>query len=185
MTTTAQYIQQCLDQGFSQKQIADSLGCTESNVAQLMQQHGLVQNPQQQFAEHDELYQSVELLALQRLKRAVAMDPSLTPVALARIATQLNGAKRRSMNEKPVANNNSPIVHLHLPAATAAQFVFNGTNEAVAVHTAEHGTRVLSTASSKQVAELASQKLAIRAGGNHESISIRPAVPAVLEDSAL
>lgn len=176
MTQSAEYIQQCLDQGFTQKQIADSLGCTESNVVQLMQQYGLSVSPQQQFAEHDDHYQAIELLALKRLKRTIQCDPSITPVALARIATQLNGAKRRSLNERPNAAVNAPIVHLHLPAAAAAQFVFNGANEAVAVTTPELGTRVLSTASSKQVAELASQKLALPAGGQN----VR-----ALEDSAL
>lgn len=183
MSTNApiQYIQQCMSQGFSQKQIADSLGCTEAYVSQLVTEHAIAPAANTQFEDHDDHYRDIELLALKRLKRAVQTDPSLNALALARIATQLNGTKRRSQNELPVASTQAPVVHLHLPNTVAAQFVFNGTNEAVAINDAASGTRVLSTATSQQVAQLASQKLAQRAiGGTNHAHSVE-----VLPDAAI
>lgn len=156
-TQHAQFIQSALDRGFTQAQIADSMGVSESYVSQLCVQYQLAAAAQQRFSKHDELYEQTELAALQRLKNTIAYDPDLGAVALARIAATLNGTKRRSQTETPVVQKQL-VVTLNMPVSMAAQFVFNGSNEAIAVQS-EEGTRVLATATSKQVAEMAAGML--------------------------
>lgn len=164
-----QFIQNALDKGFSQKQIADALGCTEAYVSQLCAEHDLQPSAQLRFTKHDDLYEQTELLALQRLKNTIQFEPGLNAVALARIAATLNGTKRRSQTETPVQAQQT-VVTLQLPVNIAAQFVFNGNNEAVAVQSSE-GTRILATASSKQVAAMAAQALP-KIGGTHHGQAI-------------
>lgn len=163
-----QFIQNALDKGFSQRQIAEALGATESYVSQLCTEHELQPSPQTRFTAHDDLYEQTELLALQRLKNTIQFEPGLNAVSLARIAATLNGTKRRSQTETPVREQ-QPVVTLHMPVNIAAQFVFNGNNEAVAVQSTD-GTRILATASSKQVAELAAALPQI--GGAHHGQAI-------------
>lgn len=153
----AQFIQNALDRGFSQAQVADALGVTESYVSQLCTQFKLAPAPQQRFSKHDELYEATELAALKRLKNTIEFEPELGAVALAKIAATLNGTKRRSQNEAP-APVQQTVLTLTMPVTFAAQFVFNGSNEAIAVQS-EDGMRVLATASSKQVAEMATSML--------------------------
>lgn len=171
----AQFIQNALDRGFSQTQIADALGVGEAYVSQLVAQFQLAPAPQQRFNKHDELYEKAELAALQRLNNVIMYEADMPALTLARIAATLNGTKRRSQNELPTPQKQT-VLTLNMPVTLAAQFIFNGSNEAIAVQS-EEGTRVLSTASSKQVAELAAVVLpqvqtAQRTGGMHHAKAI-------------
>ena len=115
----AQFIQNALDRGFSQAQIADALGVGEAYVSQLVAQFQLAPTPQQRFNKHDELYEKAELAELQRLNNVIAYEPDMPALTLARIAATLNGTKRRSQNELPVPQKQT-VLTLNMPVTLAA-----------------------------------------------------------------
>lgn len=146
------YISTCIEQGFSQDEIAAALGVTPAYISQLCTKHGIAEVAKPQFADIDALYEDVELLALQQLKRTIVTVGD--PMKLVRIAQTLNSTKRRSMAAHPSEQKATTVVQLNLPQAAAAQFVFNGSQEAIAWKQGETVTH-LATASTQQLEQLA------------------------------
>lgn len=124
------YITSCLADGFSQEEIAAALGVTPAYISQLCAQHELCVPAQPAFADIDSLYHDIEKQALEQLKRTLSTIGD--PMKLARIAQSMNATKRRSMSNHPSERQPTTVVQLNLPTAAAAQFVFNGSQEAVA-----------------------------------------------------
>lgn len=148
------YISTCLAEGFSQEEIASALSVSPAYISQLCTKHQLCVPAQQQFANIDQLYQEVELSALQALKRTLGTIGD--PMKLARIAQTMNATKRRSLSAHPSENKPTTVVQLNLPATAAAQFVFNGSSEAVAWKQGDQ-THQLITCTTTQLDNMAAQ----------------------------
>lgn len=157
------YIAQALEEGFTQKEIADSLGCSESYISQVITANPKLQQVKQKqdgiYEDIDEMYATIELNALKELNRRMAVVTD--PMQLVRIATAINAAKRRSAPKGMAienGGNSAASVTINMPQTVMHNFQFNGNNQAVAL-TREDGTveRQLVTATSGQLNELSAQ----------------------------
>ena len=162
------YIQTCLAQGFSQQQVADSLGVDATYISQVCSQYSITEAPQPQFAGIDALYEELEMKALKQLKLAIAQ--CVKPMELLRIATSINATKRRSLGTKLEVNSqqaaaSAGIVRLSLPKAAVNSFIVNERNEAIGwTEDGQQGepvVRSLLTASSQQLQDMAVQHKAV------------------------
>lgn len=153
---TVEFIRGCLQQGFTQEEIAQSLAVDPSYVSQLCSAHKLSAG-NERFAEIDDLYEQLERQALQQLKRV--MGTVHDPLKLTRIAASMNSSKRRSLASPIVTEGRGTLVQLTLPQAMAAQFIFNASGEAVACQS-EGATRPLVTVTAEQLAGMAAAQAA-------------------------
>lgn len=156
------YIQSCLAQGFTQAQVADSLGVDASYISQVCAQFSITEAPLQQFAAIDELYEELELKALKQLK--LLISSCTKPMDLLRIATSINGAKRRSLGSTTSVQvqqaTATGIVRLGLPKAAVSAFVMNEQNEAIGWKEEAEGkeqVRTLLTATQQQLTQMATE----------------------------
>jgi len=152
------FISKCLQEGFTNVEIADALGCTESYISQLIAANPALQAAAQvvdtRYEDIDNLYIKLELRALQELEKRMSLVSK--PMELVRIAQAINSAKRRGSAPKgALEHSNAPIVNITVPQQVAVQqFQFNAENQAIAI-TGDNGQqRALITASSKQLSEL-------------------------------
>lgn len=131
-------IVQCLLAGFQDYQIADSLGVTQSAIAQMIQQHGLRQiaasrqiGKQTVYQQIDDLYDRAELKLVKQMDKIAGMLTKPGEIAMA-IRT-VNGAKRRSVGSADQKPDSARVVVLQLPKHVESTFVFNAQNEAISV----------------------------------------------------
>lgn len=158
-----QYVARCLADGFTQAQVAASLGVSESYISQVCTEHSITVQPQMQFADIDALYEDIERTALKALRASISQ--ATKPLDLLRIATAVNATKRRSVGttltyEQKVQQETlrRGVVHLALPSAVASQFILNERNEAVGWTTP--GEAALTVASSTDAASDAASSVA-------------------------
>lgn len=155
-----EFTRSCLQQGFTQEEIAQSLSVDPSYVSQLCAAHGL-QPVDTDMQDIDALYKRAEKQALEQLMRTLGTVHD--PMKLTRIATQLNATKRRSVAPPSVTEGSGhKFVTLQMPQLTTAQFTFNANGEAVAYST-EGEQRPLVTVTADQLAGMARQRSEARA----------------------
>lgn len=164
------FVTDCIAKGFSQAEIAASLGVSESYISQVITANPSIAQAVAQanaaFADIDALYAEIELNALIALKQRLNLIKD--PMALLRLATSINATKRRSVPTDALpAQGGNTYVQLNLPQATMQQFVFNSANQAVALEGGA-GTKALVTATTQQLEQLsaAAQKAALEATTN-------------------
>lgn len=157
------YIAQALREGFTQKEIAASLGCSESYISQVVAakpELAMAKERQDEiFGDIDAMYNTIELNALQELNRRMTIVKD--PMQLVRIACAINAAKRRSAPAREAllgGGGNTQVVQISMPSTVVHNFQFNQHNQAVALQ-GENGTieRQLITASNTQLTELAAR----------------------------
>lgn len=161
---TVEFVRGCLQQGYTQAEIAASLGMAESYISQLCTAHNL-NAAQPRFADIDALYEELEKKALEQLRRV--MGTVSDPMKLTRIASSMNASKRRSIAPAVVTEGSGTLVQLQLPQAMAAQFIFNASGEAVA-YQSEGATRPLVTVTADQLASMAAARAATPLEVKHE-----------------
>lgn len=134
-TVSREYIISALRSGFSDSQIADALGVTQSAVSQLIDSHGLREtaSANSRFATIDEKLNSIEEKALDGLDKQVRFVHD--PMKLLKIVTGINNAKRRSLAEgkSVIQNNNVQLVQISLPQHLREEVKLNAQNQVVAV----------------------------------------------------
>lgn len=130
-----QYIVNCFAEGFTQRDVAESLGMDEGAISKLCSEHGLQPPPDTRYAEIDNLYDEIERTSLQQLKKLLPLMGD--PMKLMRVAAEANSAKRRSQPYREGAlNGKGQTINLTLPKTMAAQFIFNAQGQAVGYSTA-------------------------------------------------
>jgi predicted transcriptional regulator len=183
LTGNQQFIVRCLVSGYSQSQIAMSLGVSESAVSQQIDTYALRERAgalrmrqHEELAETDTNIASVELKALRKLNMVV--DFIADPMKLARIAKEMNSMQRRSQPLNSSSDGGGQIVNIILPATVAAQFKFNSSNEAIEID----GRTLVSTTGAQMLKELQqesqAQQEAIPQENQHVKLNLRPRGPA-------
>lgn len=145
-----------LRNGFSDSQIAQALGITQSAVSQAIDAHGLraIADVNSKFAEHDTKLNDLESVVLDKLA-ATLKFAVLDPLKLTAIYKTLNGAKRRSLAEgSNLPQSGMQLVSINLPRHVQVKVGLNINNEVISVD----GT-ALSTLSAGKLVELAGTKL--------------------------
>lgn len=135
-TAQQETIVAALRAGFSDSQIAASLGITQSAVSQFIEEHGLkglaAQNSK--FTSIDAKVTELEEVVLDKLGKLVK-NTVLDPIKLTAIFKTLNGAKRRSLAEgQNIVNyNDVRLVNLQLPQHVKVQVGLSSRNEVIEV----------------------------------------------------
>lgn len=154
-----EFTRSCLQQGFTQEEIAQSLSVDPSYISQLCAAHQL-QPVDGTLQDIDDLYKRAEKQALEQLMRVLGTVHD--PLKLTRIATQLNATKRRSVAPPSITEGSgNKFVTLQMPQLTTAQFTFNANGEAVA-YSAEGEQRPLVTVTADQLTSMARQRAEAR-----------------------
>lgn len=156
-----------LAHGFTDAQIADSLGVTQSAVSQAIDAHGLREraNVNSRFAEHDEKLNTLEGVVLDKLGKLINCGMVLDPLKLTAIYKTLNGAKRRSMAEgNQLPGTNVQLISINLPQHVQVKVGLNSRNEVVSV-----GENALNTLPAGKLVDLAGNKSSIRGALSHDS----------------
>ena len=133
-----QYIVKCLEAGFTQVSIAESMGVSESLVSQLVSENSLDQIAAQQkiikasiYQDIDASYNEAEKFIAEKLKQSVRYMTD--PVKIAYVADKLNKMKRRALSQIGPREAPAKVVVLNLPRHVQNNFIFNSQNEAIAV----------------------------------------------------
>lgn len=144
------YVLAALRSGFSEIQIANGLGVTQSAVQQHIEEHGLASMAAQnsKFQNIDSKLLSLEDALLDRLAKRLPLEVSLSAPKIAGIYRIINSAKRRSLGEGPNIQNTNVLVSLNLPARELPKVVVSKNNEVVEVD-----GRVLQTLPSAKISE--------------------------------
>ncbi len=139
--------------GFSNTQIASSLGVTDSAVLQYIEAHNLQDLAAQnsKFQKIDTTLNSLEEMVLGKLEKSINMAV-MDPLKWTAIYKTLNGAKRRSLAEgQNLTNiNNVKLVTLNMPAQVQVKVGLSSRNEVV-----EIGGRAITTMPSGKVVAMA------------------------------
>ena len=145
-----------LRNGFSDSQIAQALGVTQSAVLRAIDAYGLreLANLNSKFAEHDEKLNSLEAVVLEKLAATIKFAV-LDPLKLTAIYKTLNGAKRRSMAEgSNLPQTGVQLVSINLPRHVQVKVGLNRNNEVISID-----DNPLSTLSAGKLVEFAGTKL--------------------------
>jgi len=145
------FVVTALRNGFTDTQIAESLGVTPSAVSQAIDAYGLREMAKQnsKFESIDSGLNDLEDTLVKKLKESVRFAV-LNPMQLASILRTVNGAKRRSGGEGgPTIGINTQLVHLTLPQRREVHVVKSARNEVIEVE-----GRVLQTIPSGKMATL-------------------------------
>jgi predicted transcriptional regulator len=129
------YIVSALRSGFTESQIAQGLGVTQSAVTQYIEAHSLMDRvgDMRKFENIDNLYNTMEEFALKKLQESSRMA-IMNPMKWAQIVKTLNGAKRRSLSEgRAVLESGATLVQLSLPARLQVEVRKNAQNEVIEV----------------------------------------------------
>jgi len=154
-----EFVQNCLNQGYKQAEIAVSLDMDPGDLSKFCAIHGLTPAANDVFAPVDQLYVDIEKQALEQLQRLIGTVGD--PMKLLRIATGINATKRRSIGGSgAIDERNTTTVNLTLPTSIAAQFVFNAQGQAVAYEGGTEGLRPLVTVTNEHLQRIASEHAA-------------------------
>jgi transcriptional regulator with XRE-family HTH domain len=153
MNATKEHIIALLSQGISATQVAAAAGVSESYISQLRADPELAQLISTHAAgkiEADVVFDTTleraELMALEKIEKNLPFANMGQAMAAFRI---LNGARKRAdAFAAPVDSSTNITVNLTLPAAAAARYVVNTSNEIVEV---EGQTMVTATAKSLDI----------------------------------
>lgn len=146
------YIVTALRQGFSESQIAQGLGVTQSAVSQFISTHGLLEEvrAKSRFMQIDEDLNSAEELILAKLKKSMQFAV-MNPLQWGQLLKIVNGAKRRSLDEgRPLVQDGVRLVNIRLPERMRIEVAKNANNEVIEVQ-----GRVLETLPAGKLAEYA------------------------------
>ena len=122
--------------GFTQTEIADSLGVTPSAVHQAIEKYQVMaaaaeRKANSRAATIDDRLDKIEELATAKLELAVAHLSD--PLKILRVLDVVNKAKRRSLGEHKTGDSVTNIAVLQLPQRMAIQVVQNQQNEVVEI----------------------------------------------------
>jgi predicted transcriptional regulator len=130
-----QFLISALRSGFSESQIADALGVTQSAVSQVINAYNLreVAAKNSKFESIDTKLNSIEEAILTKLEKSVKFVED--PMKLTRILTAVNGAKRRSLAEgNSLPTDGARLVQLNLPERMTLTVNLNANNEVIGVN---------------------------------------------------
>ena len=143
------YLIAALKSGFTESQIAEGMGVSQSAVRQYIQAHSLekIAKENSQFKEIDKTLNDTEALIAEKLHRAMK-NAILNPMQLGRLLQIVNGTKRRSLAEEQQVINQSNVrlVQLNFRPRQTPEVVRNSRNEVIEVN-----GRALSTIPSGKV----------------------------------
>lgn len=157
------FVVTALRNGFSDSQIAQSLGVTQSAVAQAIESYGLKEIAAQnsKFESIDAGLNDLEELVVKKLKTSMGFAV-LTPMQLASILRTVNGAKRRSGGEGgPNIGIHTQLVNLNLPQRREVAVTKSALNEVIEVE-----GRVLQTLPSGKLSTMAQESARISREAN-------------------
>lgn len=117
---------------------ASAVGCTESYVTQLMANEEFAEevsalrfNNLQAASARDTKMDGLEDKLLIQLEAAIPM--LMRPGEIAKVASMVNGMKRRGSSAPEVAHIHNQVINLFLPAVAAKKFQFSSNKEIVEV----------------------------------------------------
>lgn len=145
-------IRELLGIGLSPVVVASAVGCTESNISQLLADEVFAQEVQQlklmnltETAHRDRKWDTLEDQLLERLEGILPL--LARPLEVINALKMVNGAKRRATSSEIGSSSVSPqTLHLHLPNAIAAKFIVNAQNQVVDIE-----GRTIATMPAKEV----------------------------------
>jgi predicted transcriptional regulator len=148
-----------LGQGISSVMVASTLGVSESLISQYIADSRFASEVTarklkalQVQTDIDNKYATAENNLLDKLLKTI---PLITkPMDILRGIQVINATKRRGMSDAPVAQHNTQIVQINLPAAMAAKFITNTANQIVEIQDSE-GARSLVTSTPEAVSKFA------------------------------
>lgn len=150
------YIVQALRSGFSQSQIAQGLGVTQSAISQYVEEHSLLEEvaAQSQFMSIDSKLNKLEEKIVDKLGTSMQFAV-MDPMKWAGLLKIVNGAKRRSLSEgRPILEGGAQLVTLNLPERMHLQVRRNAHNEVIEVE-----GRVLQTLPAGKLVDMATKSL--------------------------
>ncbi len=166
-SVTKDMIVAALRGGFTDSQIAQQLGVSQSAILQAIDAHGLreIASINSKFAAHDEKLNDLESVVLDKLTAMMKCGIVLDPLKLTAIYKTLNGAKRRSMAEgRELPGNNVQLISINLPQHIQVKVGLNSRNEVISV-----GENPLNTLPAGKLVDLAGNRESIRGALSHES----------------
>jgi len=135
-TLTREHLIDAVAAGFTDTQIAESLGVTPSAVAQAIEKYEIRQLAEtklkaSKFASIDENLNKVEDMLAKKLVAAAATLED--PLKITRVLQAVNAAKRRSLSEGSASAPQTSIAILNLPQRMSVHVVKNENNEVVEI----------------------------------------------------
>lgn len=148
-----------LGQGISAVMVASTLGVSESLISQYIAEPRFASEVTarklkalQVQTDIDNKYAQAENTLLDKLIKTIPLISK--PMDILRGLQVVNATKRRGMADAPVAQHNTQIVQINLPAAMAAKFITNTANQIVEIQDGE-GARSLVTSTPEAVSRFA------------------------------
>lgn len=133
---TREHLIDAVAAGFTDSQIAESLGVTPSAVAQAIEKYDIknlaeTKAKASKFSTIDDaLNKAEEILALKLVQSVQMMED---PLKIARVLQTVNGAKRRSLDEGATQTPQTQIAILNLPQRQIVNVITNANNEVVEI----------------------------------------------------
>lgn len=156
-----------LSNGFSDSEIANAHGVTQSAVSQFIESHGLEQHRKglQKFEKIDDLYNNLELMAAEKLEKSLKLAV-LDPLKLCAVIRTINGAKRRSLSEgnTTVSLTQNRLISLNLPQHVKVRAMLNSQSEVV-----EIDGRTIATMEAAKIENMSQVQL----GGNRDGNTLQ------------
>jgi hypothetical protein len=127
MAEIADRVMELLCSGLSQKVTAETVGCTEGYVSQLMDIPAFKETVLAKKAEQAQRYirmdnkmDELEDIALNRMKQVI--QTCFKPLELSTIHSRLNAAKRRSVGAAQAQGKANTVVNIIMPAAMRERY---------------------------------------------------------------